>query len=83
MSTTKTQTANLYAKKTFGVLTDPANQPIATVDFQAESTFGLPSAITWEGRLFFNEQLAGFGPVVIAYYELHPVAVSATPVAAT
>ena len=82
MTDAKTITATLYAKRTYGVVNDPANPPIATFDHQTDNPFDRPRVVSWDGRVFLDEELAGFGLVPIVYYELHPVAVSATPITA-
>lgn len=67
--------AIVYAKQTFGVTDNPQNPPIATFTFGAESALGLPDFVSWEGRVFANEKLGGFGQPMIAFYEVQPTAV--------
>lgn len=71
------QTASLFAKQTFGVLDNPANPIVATFEFAD----GPPDTVSWDGHVYQHED-AGMnfsGPTTVVYYQLHPLAVSATP----
>ena len=78
---TKKMTALVFEHQTFGRTDDPKNMPIATFDYEANTSFELPVAVSWENRIFLNENLSGFGSVPIVFYELKPVAVTLKPIA--
>jgi hypothetical protein len=82
--TTIPWTASLYAHRTYGVLDNPQNQPVATFNYNVpneEGVWGLPPTVSWDGRIFQREDTPGYGPIRIVYYELRPVAVEAKPFA--
>ena len=73
-----TFTATVYARRTYGN-DDPANPPIGTFTYDAESDFDLPFAVECNGT-YVREDLAGFGAPVIRYYAILPTTVLISPV---